>query len=372
MANYVILDTSIYRELGLKFNEHIDYRNLCAFTMHTDGEVLLSNIVLEEFSSYYESNLNTKINAYIKSNKDLIRDPYFKSRDIIEKDLSIDLAKAVEYFRTTVQNDPIHEFRISVLKPTMISGLELTKFILLSKEMKDSNPQIRDYLIWDSILSFAKEVNEDRVEKFVGRKITYEKCIVTLISKDKGFEENVLFKDLYKQYNIDNVEVVKSIPEFLKKKGFYFNFITKSLIVKTITPKRILKDLSKDIGALLSYVSERYHRNCYEKKIEESVVENIEVLEHYTYIDSKDGKHKFTSNLKVWVRVVFEKDELGYIESLNTPKSMWGSLETYDELKRPYFKKPILFFYGGLVNVDRQTIKNVRFLDYMPDMYLNE
>ena len=51
---------------------------------------------------------------------------------------------------------------------------------------------------------------------------------------------------------------------------------------------------------------------------------------------------------------------------------MWGSLETYDELKRPYFKKPILFFYGGLVNVDRQTIKSVRFLDYMPVMYLNE
>ena len=163
MANYVVLDTSIYRELGLKFNKHIDYKNLCAFTMHTDGEVLLSNIVLEEFSNYYESILLSKTNAYVKANKDLIRDPYFKSTEIVEKDINSDLQKAIDFFRTTLQNDPNHGLRISILKPTMISGLELTKFILQSKEKQDSNLQIRDYLIWDSVLNFAKEVSEDRI-----------------------------------------------------------------------------------------------------------------------------------------------------------------------------------------------------------------
>lgn len=372
MANYVILDTSIYRELGLKFNEHIDYKNLCAFTLHTDGEVLLSNIVIEEFSNYYESILESKVNSYLKSKKDLIRDPYFESAEITEKDITSDIKKAKDFFRKTLQNDPIHEHRISILRPTMISGLELTKFILQSKETKDSNVQIRDYLIWDSVLNFAKEESEDRIEKVSRRKITFEKSIITFISKDKGFEENELFKTLLTNYKVDNVEVLKSIPEFLEKKGFYFDFITESLIQEKITPKRILNDLSKDIGALLSYVSERYHENCYEKTIEESEIEKIEVLEHYTYIDSKDNKHKFTANLKVWVRVVFEKDEVGYKESLLIENKRWRSLETYDQLKRPYFQKPILFFYGGLVNVERKSIKSVRFLDYMPDMYLND
>ena len=129
--------------------------------------------------------------------------------------------------------------------------------------------------------------------------------------------------------------------------------------------------MNKDIGALLSYVSERYNKNCYEKMIEESEIEKVEVLEHYTYIDSTDKKFKFTANLKVWVRVVFEKDEIGYKESLLNENKSWRSLETYDKLKRPYFQKPILFLYGGLVNIDNKSIESIRLLNYMPEMYID-
>ncbi|MBV6646815.1 MAG: DUF4935 domain-containing protein [Cyclobacteriaceae bacterium] len=371
MANYVVLDTSIYRELGLKFSEHLDYKNLCAFTINTDGEVLLSLIVFEEFTSYYRSVLNSKTSSYLKANKDLIRDPFFKSPVDLEKNIASEFEKAVELFRNTLKNEP-QGGPMSILRPTMINGLELTKFILNSKETEESNVQIRDYLIWDSVLAFAKEESEDRIEKFARRKVTFEKSLITFITKDKGFEKNILFQNLLKQYDIDNVEVLKSIPEFLEKKGFYFDFVTTDLIKKKIPPERILKDLNKDIGALLSYVSERYHKNCYEKKVEEAEISKVEVLEHYTYIDSKDGKHKFTSHLKVWINVVFEKDEHGYQESLERKTSQWRSLETYDHLKRPFFNKPLLFFYGGLVNVQRRSIKSVRFLDYMPDMFLDE
>ena len=372
MANYVVLDTSIYRELGLKFNENLDYKNLCAFTTNTDGEVLLSDIVLEEFSNYYELVLSSKTNAYIKANKDLVRDPYFVSPNEIERDIKNEFEKALKKFRSTLQKDPIHNHNISVLRPTSISGLELTKFILNSKETKDSNIQIRDYLIWDSVLNFAKEENKDRVSKFGRRKITFSKSVITFITKDKGFGKNEIFQNLYKEYKIDNLEIINSIPEFLERKGFYFDFVTSELIKEKITFNRILKDLSKDIGALLSYVSERYNSNCYDKKIEESEIEKIKVLEHYTYLDSKDNKHKFTANIKVWVRVVFEKDEKGYEESLKKEESKWRSLETYDEQMRPYFHKPLLFFYGGLVNIERKSIKSIKFLDYMPDIYLDE
>lgn len=372
MANYVVLDTSIYRELGLKFNENLDYKNLCAFTMNTDGEVLLSLIVLEEFSNYYKTVLNSKTKAYLKANKDLIRDPYYDSPKNVEKEINEDFGEAISRFRETLQNDPIHETKISILRPTMIDGLELTKFILDSKEVRESNIQIRDYLIWDSVLNFAKEQNEDGFMKVGRRKVTFDKSLVTFITKDQGFGKNEIFQNLRKEYDTDNVEIVSSISEFLENKGFYFDFITTDLIKRKITPNRILKDLTKDIGALLSYVSERYHKNCYEKEVVSSEIENVEVLESYTYIDSKDGKHKFTANLKVWVKVVFEKDEEGYEERQNVDKERWRSLETYDNEKRPYFQKPLLFLYGGLVNVERKTIRSVKFLDYMPDLYLNE
>lgn len=373
MANYVILDTSIYRELGLKFYDNLDYKNLCRFTINTDGEVLLSNIVLEEFLNFYKTSLRQKINAVLKSNQDLARDPFFETKEIITTKLEKDYKKATDKFLNTVKSDPIHGHRISIVSPTMISGLELTKFILESKETKEHNVQIRDYLIWDSVLSFAKNVSEDRVTRIGKRKVTFKKCLISFITKDKGFEENELFQQLQKNYNIDNVEVEKSITAFLEKKGFYFNFITAGLIAQKITPKRILTDLSKDIGALLSYVSERYYKNCYEKDIIESEIERVEVIEHFTYLDSRDDKHKYTAHLKVWVRVVFEKDESGYRESLEIKKSndnVYSGLETYDEHQRPFFQKPLLFFYGGLVDIDKKSIKSIRFFDYMPDIYI--
>ncbi|WP_298484179.1 PIN domain-containing protein [uncultured Maribacter sp.] len=273
MGNYIVLDTSIYRELGLKFNENLDYKNLHAFTMNTDGEVLLSDIVVEEFSNYYETLITSKTNSYIKASKDLIRDPYFNSPKEIENGANKELLKAIENFRSTLQKDPIHNLRIAIVRPTLINGLELTKFILNSKESKDSNIQIRDYLIWDSVLNFARRENEERITKIGRRKIKSDKGIITFITKDKGFGENEIFQNLLKEYKINNLEVLSSIPQFLEKKGFYFDFITSELIQEKINSKRILKDLSKDIGALLSYVSERYHKNCYEKEIEESEIE---------------------------------------------------------------------------------------------------
>lgn len=372
MANYVILDTSIYRELGFKFNENVDYKNLCNFTMNTDGEVLLSNIVIEEFTNFYKESLKSKTNAFLKSSNDLKRDGFFESTDLKTIDVEKEFDKAIKKFRKTLSIDPVKKHRIAILKPTQIDGLELTKFILESRESKESNVQIRDYLIWDSILNFAFLESEDRIVKSGRRKIKYTKSILTFITRDKGFEENVLFKRLKENYGADNVEVEKSISNFLHKKGFNFNFITSELLIQKIKKERILKDLTKDIGALLSYVSGRYSSNCYDKKVEKSEIEKIEIIEYYTYKDSEDDKYKFIAHLKVFPNVVYEVDEEGYNESLETnkTKTYLGNLETYDNEKRPYFKEPILFMYGGLVNIERKTIKSIRFIDFLPWMYI--
>jgi len=342
--------------------------------VNTDGEVLLSNIVLEEFSNFYKTQLKQKTNLLLKANNDLERDPYFHTNILDDIKVAAEYQKAVNKFRDTLRNDPVTGYGTATLQPTMIDGLELTKFILESKETKESNVQIRDYLIWDSVLNFARKQSVDQVTYSGKRKIIFKKSMVTFISKDKGFEKNELFQHLKNRYDIDNIEVEGSITSFLQKKGFYFDFITARMIELKITPTRILKDLSKDIGVLLSYVSKRYYHNWFEKDIVNSEIEKVEVLEHFTYLDSEVNRYKFTANLKVWVKVVFERDEEGYkesLETLNLDKDVFGgNLETYDELQRPYFRKPILFYYGGLVNIEKKSIVSVQFLDYMPFAYL--
>ena len=136
----------------------------------------------------------------------------------------------------------------------------MTKFILEARNQGSNNIQVRDYLIWDSILDIAQEESTDRTEKFGKSKVVFEKGIIYFITKDKIFQEDELFQKRLKELNISNIEIFNSIPEFLHKKGFNLPFLNRKLILSKITDSKILKDLSKDIGALLSYVSPNYCR----------------------------------------------------------------------------------------------------------------
>jgi hypothetical protein len=57
MATYVIIDTCIYRQLGIKFQDNFDYKNFCGFLVATDTEILVSEIVVKEFVGYYSKQL---------------------------------------------------------------------------------------------------------------------------------------------------------------------------------------------------------------------------------------------------------------------------------------------------------------------------
>ena len=57
-----------------------------------------------------------------------------------------------------------------------------------------------------------------------------------------------------------------------------------------------------------------------------------------------------------------EKDE-------DLPEGSYG-LNTFDTEGRPYFKAPILFIYRGLLNMEASSIKSVRFIDFLPFVYI--
>lgn len=66
MHDYIILDTCIFRELGLKFYENVDYVNLYSFSIATKGEVIISRIVAEEFLHHYKTELLKKKDSYTR------------------------------------------------------------------------------------------------------------------------------------------------------------------------------------------------------------------------------------------------------------------------------------------------------------------
>lgn len=367
MANFVILDTSIYRELGLRFDENIDYKNLCNFTIHTDSEVLISTIIIEEFCNYYKTQLLKKQVDYNNAVSSLERDPYFNT-DKAFQNISADIEKAISKFRAKVQNDPNHNVRIPFLNHTYIDSLHLTKFILDSKNQSESKIQVRDYLIWDSVLGEALNQSVDKFEKFGRRRIKQERGVIYFITKDKIFQESDLFSRRQKEVGAFNIEIFNSIPQFLHKKGFNIAFLTAETILSKITNSKILKDLSKDFGSLLSYVSPRYDiEECNKRKVINAEIEDKEVVEYYSYYDESDKKSKYVAHLKVYVNVVFERDD----DYNKEPGPEYGRyLETYDNKRRPYYKSPILFIYRGLLDEEKQTIKSVQFIDFMPDLYV--
>jgi hypothetical protein len=366
MPSYVILDTSVYRELGLKFYDNIDYVNLSGFTVATDTELLISTIIKEEFFNYYKSSLIKKFQEYINSENALKRDPHLKAEKVAFAEINNAIEQSLKEFEHKISNIPQHNSPFAPLEHTLIDALELTKFILESKNQGVTNIQVRDYLIWDSIIQIAREESRDRIEKFGKTKVRFEKGKIYFITKDKVFSENELFQNKLNHYKVTNIEIFNSIPEFLHKKGFNLPFLVPSLILARIKDTKILKDLSIDIGALLSYVNNSYtSEECDRRKVVVSEILKKEIVEFYSYKDTVDEKFKFVAHLKVYVNIIFERNE----NNENLLESSYG-LNTYDSEGRPYFNAPILFIYRGLLDVEAKAIKTVQFTDFLPFVYI--
>src|ERR1700720_3413303 len=132
MPNILIIDTSIYRELGLKFNQNIDYKNLCRFAVATNIEVSISSIVIEEFENYYKAQLLKKCSDYENSVSSLTSDPFFKVTAAFAE-IQNEVKSAIKAFRRQLQSDPNHNTPLSLLPNWYIDVLLLTKFILEAK-----------------------------------------------------------------------------------------------------------------------------------------------------------------------------------------------------------------------------------------------
>lgn len=282
--------------------------------------------------------------------------------------IDLEIEKSLKSFKDRIANDPKFNHGISILPDSKISGVQLTKFILDSKNSA-SNVQVRDYLIWDSLLAFAKENSRDTVSSIGRKKIVYQKSNIVFITRDNGYTTNPLFQKLKASYDVENIDVVASIPQYLSKRGWNLSFLTKKLIAQKITKDRILRDLDKDINCLITYINPIYNE-CFEMaEVISRSIEAIKIEEYYSHLDAKDNKYRYVVHLKVYLDVLFKRPDI-YDPHARSDGARY--LETYDIEKRPKFNAPVLFMYEGLLDLTRETIKSVKMIDFLPWAYLHD
>lgn len=351
MVNFILLDTNIYRQLGIKFYSHIDYVSLKNYAYASGSELRISEVVYSEFySKFIEANINKPIND-IKTAISKLKDfRPFSNLDINIKEE--DEISVKEFLKERLTED----FRM--ISPKYILTTELIDFLIKNKqEIKKDNT--RDYLIWLSLIELAQNYPSDQI---------------VLISNDKIFEENQYFHEFQKRYKIKNIRIFPSIASFLSEYSFKVDFLSNELILRKI-PKAVIEDeLKKDISSLPSNMSYFYYHEHREFGVEHFEILGYKVEEFYTFKDLDSGKSKFILHLKVPIKVIFEPEKKIAALKLylsNIDKDYFYA-ETFDPEGRPIYNEDVLFLFEGELDIEKQDIIKLDFLDFFPDNYKYE
>ena len=362
---YTILDTNIYRSLGLKFSEHPDYINLNNFIVASGGEFLLSEVVAFELLDYFEHEVLNKTFLDLRRTTKKINENHYIETKIQLPDLNSLFKDALSKFKKELYEPHFMEdtprFMIS---DSFISLKAITSFILDNKRNSNNKENTRDYLIWESVIYVAKRRTESKV---------------ILISKDNIFQDNKYFQKRLLDENLRNIEVFTDIPNLLKTYGFQIDFLTNEMILEKISEENIKRKLTHRPGDMLSYVSECYNNDNCKSELIDITIESIEMDKFYTYKEFEndmDFKYKFISHILVRPKMIYQADKTPqelkeYLESTphKSERGYFYYLETYDEKAHPIYNEKILFLYGGELDLKNKRIKNIRFYDFFPDHF---
>lgn len=351
----IFLDSNIYRQLGLKFKENIDFKNLSDLLKTSGNEFGLLEVVLEELLDYYKNDIFGAIfTDHERLYKRYQSNPYLN--DIAIPETTISLNKAIESVKSDLKEN-MYFSRLPKVHPKFILD-----FLLHNKRLgkKDNT---RDFLIFYTMFTLCQEHNED---------------YLVLISQDEIFTTNDFFKKTLTSEDINTFKVYPSIPDFIKDFGPKIEFITPELLLGTIDNNVVEKELMKDIKCFPSYVSQYY----YEKKenevpeIESLIIGEMKVDDFYVVKDYKTNQLKVNVTIEVPIKAIFQpeknKDELNeYLSSIEIrPYSRHKN--NFDKEGRPIFENSVLFIFEGEVNEAKGSVDKLEFIDFIPDYFIVE
>ncbi|ESU20479.1 hypothetical protein FEDK69T_30030 [Flavobacterium enshiense DK69] len=349
------LDSNIYRQLGLKFKENIDYKNLTTLLEGSGSEFGLLEVVLEELMDYYKIDIfGSILTDHEKLFKRYQANPYLD--DIEIPDTSTPLNKAVEKIKTDLTEGKNFS-EIPLVHPNL-----LLDFLLQNKRFgkKDNT---RDFLIFYTLVSLCKKNKSD---------------YFVLISQDEIFINNDFFKKIITKDKITNLKIYQSISEFIKDFGPKLDFITQDLLLESIHLGEIEKELMNDIKCFPSYVSQFYSEKEGKEipDIESLKIGKIEVHDFYVFKNYDTNTLTLNLSLKVNIKAIYQpeikKDKLDeYLSSLDyNPYSRHKN--NFDKDGRAIFEGNVLFIFEGIVDEKNNLINQLSFVDFIPDYFTVE
>jgi hypothetical protein len=337
---FVALDSNIYRQLGVNFDENIDYNNLCNLLEMSPNEFSIIDIVREELMDYFQNDIVEKATTDIeRAFLAFEKNKYLKT---LKKPRLGQIKKnAIELFSKKLWGYWINTGHVD-------SKLIL-KFCLANKrECKKDNT--RDLLILLSLISHAKNYPEDRI---------------IFITNDHIFYDNHFFKDLISKNKINNIEIIESIAGYLSKYGVQFNFINEEIILKSINSKIIKEGLMSEINCLPSYINPSYNNVKIVPSLVKCTISKPTIEEYYTYFEDETSTIKLVSYIYVHVKAIFDSESNQEILNLHNNEKSYPSY--FDEFNRPVYNNNVLFILEGNVNIEKEKITKQKFIDFDPD-----
>lgn len=345
----IVLDTNIYRQLGLRFYEHVDYTSLQDYCYSSGSEMLISQTVETEYLNYYRAeiidiNTQTIEKSFSKLKKleyfQHMKKPFFRQQTAWQMRLI-----RTKLTKHLLKNDP----------PIFVEASDLTEFLIHNRNEGIKKDHTRDYLIWTSVMQAAKR---------------YKENVVVLISEDAIFRQHQHFQTMLRKNKIRNVMTESSISKFLHKYGFQPENLDKHKILEKIPLPVIRRQLLRNKDAVPSYISYFYYHSLETFSLDEFSIGDMEVDSYYAH---REGDLvKIIAHVLVNVYMVFrpEPDKEGLKKYLAQDRSgLRPHLETFDKNGRPIYDEKVLFHFMLTYEEATGQITKVKFLDLFFDNY---
>lgn len=343
---------NIYRQLGVNFYDNPDYKNLIDYCYASGSEIRISEVVYNEFISYYNREIIDKsVKDIENATKKINHIPELQSCTNTSFDSEL-IENAKDFIKRKL-------FDNALLLRNLYVPVDLLSDFLVKNKQETKKDNTRDFLIWLTVITEANKNKNDQI---------------ILITNDKIYTENEYFKDLIDELKLNKrVLVFDSISDVLNRFGEQYDFLNSELILSKISKSKIEKEIKKDINSFPSYISEIYYHTRKKFIIENFEIEKIEIDSYYAFKEIETSKSKFLTHVKVYLNIIFEKEKEDIVRKHLEKLPEWQrNLETFDSEFRPVFKKEILFIFEGELNPNKETITRVKYIDFIIDYYFDK
>lgn len=344
MMHFVSLDTNVYRQLGTDFWNKTDFKNLKKFLDQRAYEIIITDVVYKELIDFYTNEvLKPLVGEYNKVFQKMENTPLFDK--LTPQDLTLNEKKAKQDY---IQK--IRETCFKVITTYVTDCNELIDFLIENKhETRKDNT--RDFIIFKTLLLYAIENPKEKI---------------ILISNDKIFIENQFLHKILKIYNVKNFFVFDSIAGYLNEFGYKFDFLTDELVLKSIKPELIERELLKDIKCLPSYIVRDYNNLETVPDLQDFKIDEVKIYEYYAYRNEKE-KLKIAISVLVRIIAIFSPDKNKDYRNYNIERYHEENRNRIDQFNRPVYDNYILFILEGDLIESTKKINRVRFIDFIPD-----